>query len=149
MRVKEPPQQHTVRPSEPSESTAEQSLERFALYRIGLAYGRLVYRFRWLILVLWVAGVAASAPFAAKVTSVLNGGGYSYSGSESVHVATLLTDRLHLPPAQLLVVFQSSATPVSDAAFQQEVQDFISRAKLFPHVTGAVQGGTGSDNLTT
>src|SRR5260221_6642579 len=43
----------------------EGQLERHGLYRIGLAYGRLIYRLRWLILALWLIGLAASIPFAS------------------------------------------------------------------------------------
>jgi RND superfamily putative drug exporter len=146
MQVRESSQEQVLLPGA---LAGEQPLQRYALYRIGLAYGRLVYRLRWLILLLWVIGVGVSVPFAGRVTSVLSGGGYSHGGSESVRVQNILIDKLRQPPAQLLVVFQSTATPVSDPAYQREVNDFIGRAKQVPHVSSVVQGGAGNDNLTT
>jgi len=130
-------------------TSSDASLENYSRYRFGLAYGRLIYRFRWFIIVLWVAGVIVSVPFAGKLTSVLSGGGFSFSGSESVHVANIITDKLHQPFSQLFVVFQSSGTQVSDPAYQQEANDFANRASIFPHVTGVTTGGTGRDSRTT
>jgi RND superfamily putative drug exporter len=130
-------------------TSSDASLENYSRYRFGLAYGRLIYRFRWFIIVLWVAGVIVSVPFAGKLTSVLSGGGFSFSGSESVHVANIITDKLHQPFSQLFVVFQSPGTQVSDPAYQQEANDFANRARTFPHVTGVTTGGAGRDGRTT
>ena len=125
------------------------SLESHATYRFGLGYGRLIYRLRWLIIALWLAGVAAAVPFAAQVTSVLGGSGYSAPASESSQVSRLLVSNLHQAPSQLLVVFQSPGTPVSDPAYTSEVNQFVSLARGFPHVTQVTQGATGQDGNTT
>src|SRR5690242_1515473 len=84
------------------------------LYRVGFAYGRVIYRLRWLVIVLWVVGVAASVPFAARVSSVLTGGGFSFNGSDSVRAGNLVASVLHQPQSQVIVVFQSAGTPVAD-----------------------------------
>ncbi|HLX40536.1 MAG TPA: MMPL family transporter, partial [Ktedonobacteraceae bacterium] len=131
------------------EVTGEAKLESHGIYRLGLAYARQVYRFRWLIIVLWLVGVAASVPFAVQLPAILSGGGYSLSSSESAHVNTIITDKLHQPPSSAMVVFQSSNTPVTDAAYQQEVNAFIARAQHFTDVSGVIQGGVGKDGYTT
>lgn len=46
--------------------------------------GRLIYRFRWAVLVLWLLVFGAAAIFAPRVTDVLRGGGYTIGNSESV-----------------------------------------------------------------
>jgi RND superfamily putative drug exporter len=125
------------------------SLESQGLYRLGLRYGRQVYRFRWLIIAFWVVVVIVSIPFAAKVGDVLQGGGYSYHNSESTRAENLISKKLNQPAAQLLVVFQSAHTPINDPSFQKEVNDFMSRARSFAHVTGVSQGATGQDGRTT
>lgn len=61
-----------------SASSRKRSLETHGLYRLGLAYGRQVYRFRWFIIVLWIIILGVSIPFAGQITSVLQGGGYSF-----------------------------------------------------------------------
>ncbi|HST86739.1 MAG TPA: MMPL family transporter [Ktedonobacterales bacterium] len=119
------------------------------LYRVGFAYGRVIYRLRWLVIALWILGVAASVPFAAQVSSVLTGGGFSFNGSDSVRAGNLVASALHQPQSQVIVVFQSANTAVTDPSFQNEVQGFIGHARDFGHVTDAQQGGVGADGRTT
>ena len=126
-----------------------ESLEAHGLYRVGLAYGRLVYRFRWLVIAFWLMAILASIPLAAQLSSVLQGGGYISSGSESAHVDAILTGTLHQPPSQVVVVFHSATTSTIDPNYQQEVNTFIRRARAFQDVTGVARGGAGQDGRTT
>ena len=134
---------------EGGKSKKTSTLESHGLYRLGLAYGRQVYRFRWFIIALWIIIVGVSIPFAGQISSVLQGGGYSFKDSESIRVDNLLTGKFHQPLTQSLVVFQSTNTEVSDPAYQRELQDLMSRARTFPNVTQVTQGGTGQDGHTT
>ncbi len=118
------------------------------LYRVGLAYGRFIYRVRWIVLILWFVGLAISVPFAAKVSSALSGTGYSFSGSESIHADNLISSKLHTPASSVQVVFQSPSTPVGAADYQQEINGFIASAKTFAHVTGVYIGAPGQDGRT-
>lgn len=150
MQLDDRPQQPSTNRAEGAEHTAERSLEAHGLYRIGLAYGHTVYRLRWVVIALWLIGLAISVPFASKIGSVLSGGGYSYTGSESVRADNLLASALHQPSAQLIVVFQSSTVPVTDVAYQMEVDSFAARAAAFAHVTGVVTSPTaGTGGRTT
>src|SRR5258708_20287231 len=135
--------------SKPAGSKPAFSLESQGLCGLGLNYGREVYRFRWLIIAFWVVVVIVSIPFAAKVGDVLQGGGYSYHNSESTRAENLISEKLNQPAAQLLVVFQSAHTPVNDPSFQKEVNDFMSRARSFAHVTAISPGALGQDGRTT
>jgi RND superfamily putative drug exporter len=146
MQIQEKPQESLAKVDK---SKKKSSLEFHGLYRLGMAFCRQVYRFRWFVLAFWIIVVGISIPFASQIGSVLQGGGYSFQGSESTRVNTLLTDKLHQPLAQALVVFQSASTPASDPAYQQEVNNFMNRARSFPHVTQVTQGGTGQDGRTT
>ncbi len=128
---------------------AEASVESHGLYRIGLAYGRFIYRFRWIVLILWLAGLAASVPFAAKLPSILTGGGYSFGGSESTHVNDVLASKLSQSGAQLLVAFTSPTASVSDADYQAEIAKAADAARAFPQVQSVTQGGTSKDGHTT
>ena len=118
-------------------------------YRIGLAYGRQIYRFRWVVLALWLAGLAGGIPFAATLSSVLQSGGYTYAGSQASRANQTLIDKLHWPSSQAVVIFQSSTVPAADPEFQQEINQFMARAKTFVDVTGVSQGGVGRDGKTT
>src|SRR5579884_4102833 len=137
------------RPGEALIEGSKSSLESHGLYRLGLNYGRQVYRLRWYLIAFWIIIVLASIPFAARIGSVLTGGGYSYNKSESARAQALIQTKLPPTPTQLLVVFQSTSTPVSDPRYHKEVNDFITRARSFSNVTGVNQGGTGQDERTT
>src|SRR5437588_5226095 len=125
------------------------SLESHGRYRLRLSYGRQVSRLRWFIIAFWVVIVLLSVPFAAQIGSVLTGGGYTSTNSESARAATLIKEKLHPPLTQLLIIFQSAHTAVSDPAYRKEVNDFMSRARSFSHVTDVTLGGTGQDGRTT
>jgi RND superfamily putative drug exporter len=147
-----PPQLSEAAPGADSgvqQGQTEGQLERHGLYRVGLAYGRLIYRLRWLILALWLIGLAASVPFASSLSSVLSGGGYNFSGSESAKAANLAIDAVRQPASQVLVVFQSTDTLVSDASYQDELNSFIARARALDHLTSVAPGPISDDGKTT
>ena len=119
------------------------------LYRVGVGYGRLIYKLRWLVLAIWLVGLAVAVPFAAKAPSILTGNGYSAGSSESARVNTILSNTLQRPKTSLVVVFQSADAHVQDVSYLLEVNNFISAAKAYPHVTSVVAGGVGQDQKTT
>src|SRR5579863_5191062 len=144
MQIQDRPEEHLV-----SRAPATvRSLETHALYRLGLAYGRQVFRLRWFIIAFWVIVLGASIPFTAKVGDALNGGGYSYDASESSRVDTIISTKLPRPASQLLVVFQSDHTVTSNPAYQQEVNAFISRVRTYHYTTGVSASGGGLDGRT-
>ena len=119
------------------------------MYRFGFTYGKFIHKTRWIVIALWVILLASSVPFAIRLPSILTGGGYSLPDSESGAVSKVLGETFHQPSAQLLVVFQSADTAVSNPKFQREVDNFISRAKAYPHVQQVQVQGIGLDGKTT
>jgi RND superfamily putative drug exporter len=119
------------------------------IYRFGFAYGKFIHKTRWIVIALWVVALAASVPFAMRLPSILTGGGYSLPHSESGTVSQILSDTFHQPLAQLLIVFHSADTAASNPSFQREVDNFISRAKAYPHVEQVQVQGIGVDGKTT
>jgi RND superfamily putative drug exporter len=149
MQTQETSQEHSEAGTAPSAGQHPAALETHRMYRIGLAYGRQVYRLRWLILVLWVVALLVSLPFDSKISSVLKSGGYSFSGSDSVKVSDIAIQKLHQPPSQVLAVFHSNTAPVSDPAYQSEINALASRARALSDVTSVASGGVGKDGRTT
>jgi RND superfamily putative drug exporter len=140
----------TADPDASPDGTDSSALGSHGLYRLGLGYGRLIYRVRWVVLALWVIGLAASVPFASSLGSVLSGGGYNFSNSDSVKAANLAEQVVHQPASQVLVVFQSADAPVGDPAYQAELSDFLSRAGSLSGLASApTQGPVGADGKTT
>jgi uncharacterized membrane protein YdfJ with MMPL/SSD domain len=129
---------------------AESALAPHPSFRIGLAYGRFVHRFRWFLLAFWVVAVGASVPFATRLPSLLmSGGGFLVRGSESAQASRELIEKLHVPPSTLTVVFHSATAHVSDPAYQQELNSIISNIRVFHDVSSVTRGGVGQDGRTT
>jgi putative drug exporter of the RND superfamily len=108
-------------------------------------YGLLVYRFRWLTVTFWITVVLVSVPFALKSPSVLQGGGYFNISGQAADAQSILSQQLHQPLSQVVVVFQSATAPVTDPAYQREVRAFAVRARTFPYVTSVMPGGPGKN----
>src|SRR5579875_736296 len=142
MQIQEQPEKLEVAsagtPVETDTSTSllnETILAKQGFYRFGLAYGRVVYRLRWLFILLWLVGLGASIPFTISIGNVLNGGDYSMQNSESSHVSTIMSNTLHQNAAQLIVVFQASHMSIGNITYQQEVNSFVSKARMLAHIT--------------
>jgi RND superfamily putative drug exporter len=119
--------------------------QKHARFAFLQAYGRLVYRFRWLILTAWCVLFCAGLPLAGAVPTALTNSGYTIEGSDSSRVANLLVSTLHYPKTQVLAVFQSSTILVTDPTYQEELSAFVARMWTFPHVVSVTSSGPGQD----
>lgn len=123
--------------------------ERHHIYRFGLEYGQFVYRWSWLILIFWIVLLGVSVPFALRLPGQLTVGNFTVNGSQAAVVGDTLVAKLHRPRTQASIVFQSAHTPVSNPAYQREIQDVMRRLKGFPHTTGITPGSVSKDGRTT
>ena len=148
MQLQEKPRD-AVETTAPGGAESDDRLHTHGLYRLGFNYGRMIHRLRWLVIALWVVGLAVSVPFAMQLTSKLTGGGYSMNSSESVRVGNTLVDRLHAPPSTLLVAFHSDTMALNQPAYQVQVENVANIFRAYPHVTNVTEAGPGKDNHTT
>ncbi len=115
---------------------------------LGVRYGRLVSRWRWLIVAAWVVLLAVSVPLSVHVTDNLTSNGFSLPGSESTKASDIVTQKFGAAPPQAMVVFQSTTASLSDVAYEEEIAQFAARARAFPHVVSVRQSDAGQDNRT-
>jgi RND superfamily putative drug exporter len=118
------------------------------IYRVALAYGRFVHRFRWLILVAWLVVVAVSVLFMIQTVDLLGSGDTLSNGSESAQVAHLLKTRFHRTGSQVLVVLHAPSTPVSAPAYQQEIQSLAGGLRARPEIRDVTIAPPGADGKT-
>ncbi|MCA1666642.1 MAG: hypothetical protein LC793_04430 [Thermomicrobia bacterium] len=87
------------------------------------AFGRLVYRFRWLILACWVIVLAVAIPFAPRVTEPLRVGGFADPALESSKAAATLANDLGYSTSNVIVTFSSNdpSLRATDPRFIAEV----------------------------
>ncbi|HEX6541087.1 MAG TPA: MMPL family transporter [Ktedonobacterales bacterium] len=149
MQLQDKPRSGIVMGGDSVSVESDDKLHTHGLYRLGFNYGRLIYRLRWVIIALWVIGLAVSVPFATRLTSKLTGGGYSMNQSESVRVGDTLVDRLHAPPSTLLVAFHADNVAVTDPAYQAQVNAVADKFHGYPHVTSVTNAGPGKDGRST
>jgi RND superfamily putative drug exporter len=126
-----------------TEAHAKDSLRR----RMWLAYGRAMHRGRWIVIALWLVVVMSGGALVPQLFKHM-----SMSNSpvgEGGQVDTLLAQKFKQAPSSALMVFQSTSTPVSDPAYQQEVRQVMQRLKAYSAVRDVQVGGTGQDGRTT
>ena len=71
--------------------------------------GRLVLRWRWVVIAAWLVAVAVSLAFAPRVGSVLRAGGFSTGELETELAFERLQEGIGTPGVPLLVVFNSDS----------------------------------------
>ena len=83
--------------------------------------GRLTYRYRWLVVLLWGLVVLGSAFFAPNLSERLKGGGFEGADTESERVHDIMIEDFGASPARLLIVFEGDGSPPAHSEeFQQE-----------------------------
>lgn len=100
-------------------------------------FGRLAYRFRWPIVVLWFAAALATLPVLPRVADVLSPGGFSSSQTESAKARALLQQNIPgYSPSTILVLFSHPTWKPTDPQFIAEAQRALSRVTSLPDVAG-------------
>ncbi len=100
--------------------------------------GRIVTRYRWLIVGLWMVAIAIALPFAPQATQVLHSGGFVSPDFESEQAITLLAQKLHFDPTIVQVIFTSRRYSADSPAFPQEAQQALTRVRGWSEVSGVI-----------
>lgn len=81
--------------------------------------GRLTYRYRWVVLLLWGLILVAAAFFAPKLGGQLKGGGFDGSGRDSELAKDLVVEEFGLSRATLIVVFEGDELSAKSETYQR------------------------------
>src|SRR5918995_5981798 len=85
------------------------------------AIGRLTYRYRWIVVLLWGLVVLSSAFFAPNLAERLKGGGFEGANTESERVRDVMIEDFGASPARLTIVFEGDGSPPARSEeFQRE-----------------------------
>src|SRR5207244_11062430 len=93
--------------------------------------GKLATRFRWLIVGMWMVGIAVSLPFAPQAGSVLHPGGFVSPDAESVRAINLLVQKLHLNLTVVEVLFTSQNYSADSLQFIHESQPALTKVRIW------------------
>lgn len=98
-------------------------------YRLG----QIAYRFRYIILAIWILLSIVSAPAIRKLPSVLQVGGFSNPDIEAAQARALLEEELPgFSPSTLVVIFESERVHALDPAFSDEANRVIDSILTLP-----------------
>ncbi len=81
------------------------------------ALGRFSYRFRWIVIGVWIVLFGVSVVATPFLENVLTGS-FSNPDSPSQQAGTLIQEKFEQGPTTLLVVFKSSTLEATSAEFQ-------------------------------
>src|SRR5436305_6325268 len=106
--------------------------------------GRIVTRFRWLIVGFWMIAIAVSLPFAPQASQVLHSGGFVSPDADSERALNPLVQKVHLHLTIVQVIFTSENTSAGNVGsadspqFIQESQQALARVRNWSEVSGVV-----------
>jgi RND superfamily putative drug exporter len=104
-------------------------------------WGRTVTRYKWLVVVTWLAGLAAllAAMIAFKGAYVTK---FSVPGAESDRAAALLKARFPAQGSANAEIVFVADTPFDDPAIAQRIDDIVAQAKKLPGVSDVAAAPT-------
>src|SRR5918999_5722874 len=96
--------------------------------------GRMAYRWRWVILIMWGAALLLSLPLLPRVAGALKVGGFSSPNTEAARAREVLQRELGFAPSTLLVVYESDELRAGDPAFQAAIDRSLAGVRKLPGV---------------
>jgi RND superfamily putative drug exporter len=102
--------------------------------RIFPPLGVFVYRYRWMLLVLWGVLLAASVSFAPDLSERLKGGGFGGSNSEAQRVQDLTREKFGVSTKTLTVVFDGDGLPARSEPFQKAEKHVLTKVRELDEV---------------
>src|SRR5215213_2889477 len=100
--------------------------------------GRVAYRWRWSILIVWGVALLLSLPVLPRVAGSLKVGGFSSPNTEAAQAREVLERELGFAPSTLLVIYQSDVLRADDPAFQAAIDRSLAGVRALPGVTGII-----------
>ena len=95
-------------------------------------------RRRWLVLGVWLLALAIALPFAPRITSVLQSGGFSSPDMQSQQAVDLLVQKLHYQLNAVQILFSSPTMTADDPRFIQEANATLARLSTWSEVSEIV-----------
>ena len=96
--------------------------------------GGMLYRTRWLVLVIALLIVSGTVVFGTGVFSSLKSGGFNDPASESSRAQALLDTKLGGATADIVILMSNSSLKATDATFMDAATQLLSKLKARPEV---------------
>ncbi len=92
-------------------------------------FGKLIYRFRWLIIALWLILFIACIPSIPKLTDPLKSIGFEDPNSQSAKANQILNTKIGYGYLPFIIIYQSEKLHATDALFQDEMKKSLAHLK--------------------
>lgn len=94
-------------------------------------FGKFIYKFRWLIILIWIVLLGISIPYIPKLLDPFKAIGFIDPKSQSAQADKLLNDKLGYSYNQFIILYHSNDLLNTDHKFQQEIKDSLADLKNF------------------
>ena len=113
--------------------------------RIFYSLGRLVYHYRWFVLLLWGALLVSGAFFAPNLSDRLKGGGFEGANSDAEKVQDILSEEFDTSPSTITVVFEGDGLEAESDEFQEAQNAALDQVRELPDVSSVVSYSEAQD----
>ncbi|MBA3472685.1 MAG: MMPL family transporter, partial [Rubrobacter sp.] len=113
--------------------------------RIFYALGRLVYRYRWFVLLVWGALLVSGAFFAPNLSDRLKGGGFEGANSDAEKVQEIMADEFDASPSTITVVFEGDGLDAGSEEFQEAQNAALDEVRELDEVSSIVSYSDAED----
>lgn len=94
--------------------------------------GKLIYKLRWFVIVLWLAFIAASIPFTPYLMDPFKDVGFKDPNSQSTSANKLLNKKLGYSYNQFIVMYSNHKWLADEARYLNEIKSSLSRVDKIP-----------------
>jgi uncharacterized membrane protein YdfJ with MMPL/SSD domain len=100
----------------------------------GVFYGvgKLIYRFRWLIIFLWLILFIACLPLVPQLTDPMKSIGFVDPNSQSAKADIVLNSKFGYGINQFIIIYNSEKLKATDPLFQEEIKKSLAQLKNDP-----------------
>ncbi len=107
--------------------------------------GRLVYRYRWFVLLVWGALLVSGAFFAPNLSDRLKGGGFEGANSDAEKVQEIMADEFDASPSTITVVFEGDGIDAGSEEFQEAQNAALDEVRELDEVSSTVSYSDAED----
>jgi putative drug exporter of the RND superfamily len=107
--------------------------------------GRLGYRYRWFVLVVWGALLVSGAFFAPNLSDRLKGGGFEGANSDAEKVQEIMADEFDASPSTITVVFEGDGLDAGSEEFQEAQNAALAEVRELDEVSSIVSYADAQD----
>ncbi|MEX2461649.1 MAG: MMPL family transporter [Paenibacillaceae bacterium] len=97
-------------------------------------WGKSMYRFRWVVVSIWIILFICLAFFAQKAPALLKDNGFTPRGSDSDLGLIQLQEKLDYPASTFTLIYQSANQNISELEASHKILDSLSDLRKLPYV---------------